>query len=433
MIEIIEKTKLKTGLREFHAELANFSEFGVKTIIEQRNFGEKIVPVYQNEFWTAKQRSGHSIHEISYRACYKPQLPKFFIERLTRKNDVVYDPFLGRGTTLIEANLLERKVVGNDINPLSEILTAPRLSPPNIFEIKQRLDEVYLEKFSCEASELLVFFHPNTLSEILNWRSYFAERRKNNDFDKIDAWIEMVSCNRLTGHSKGFFSVYTLPPNQAASIKSQLKINEKHEQTPEYRNTKEIIYRKSHQLLREKLPPNYGQNSFQINIGSADSTAEVETESVDLIITSPPFLDIVNYQQDNWLRMWFANVEIEKNACWQIKNLTDWLNKMQSAFQEFYRVLKPSGVIAFEVGEIRKGNLLLENEVVKIVSEVGFTADCILINAQNFTKTANCWGVKNNQEGTNTNRIVILTKDAGNDFAFYAPHLISSFQQPTLF
>ncbi len=131
--------------------------------------------------------------------------------------------------------------------------------------------------------------------------------------------------------------------------------------------------------------------------------------------------------------MWFANIEIAENACWQIKNLTDWLDKMQSAFQEFYRVLKPSGVIAFEVGEIRKGNLLLENEVVKIASEVGFTADFILINAQNFTKTANCWGVKNNQEGTNTNRIVILTKIEANDFAFYTPHSISSFQQPTLF
>ena len=433
MIKTIAKTEGATGLSRFHAELANFSEFGAKTIVVQRNFGETIVPVYQNEFWTAKQRSGHSIHEVSYRACYKPQLPKFFIERLTRENDVVYDPFLGRGTTLIEANLLGRKVIGNDVNPLSEILTAPRLAPPNIFEIKQRLDEVCLEKNSGEDSELLSFFHPNTLSEILSWRNYFAERRENNNFDKIDAWLEMVACNRLTGHSKGFFSVYTLPPNQAASVKSQIKINEKRGQTPEYRNTKEILYRKSRQLLRDKLPLNYGQNSFQININSADSTPEIETEKVDLIVTSPPFLDIVNYRQDNWLRMWFANVEIEENACWQIRNLTDWLDKMQSAFEEFYRVLKPSGVIAFEVGEIRKGNLLLENEIVKIATEVGFNAECILINAQNFTKTANCWGVKNNQQGTNTNRIVILTKNEADDFVFHAPQTVSFFQQPTLF
>ena len=431
MIEATEKTE--SGLSQFHNELSNFAEFGEKTMVESRVFGEKSVPVFTNEFWTAKQRDGHSIHEVSYRACYKPQLPRFFIERLTNKDDVVYDPFLGRGTTLIEANLLGRRVVGNDVNPLSKILTLPRLKLPSLFEIKKRLDEIDLKRVDCENSELLVFFHPNTLSEILSWRNYFAERRENETFDKVDAWLEMVACNRLTGHSKGFFSVYTLPPNQAASVKSQAKINEKRNQTPEYRNTKEIIYRKSHQLLRDKLPSNIGKNPFQINIGSADFTPEIENESVDLIVTSPPFLDIVNYRQDNWLRMWFANVEITENACWQIRNLNEWLDKMKSSFAEFHRVLKPSGVIAFEVGEIRKGNLLLENEVAKIAIEVGFNVDCILINSQNFTKTANCWGVKNNEEGTNSNRIVVLTKSEANHKFRYIPRQLSANEQLTLF
>jgi DNA modification methylase len=431
MIEATVKTE--SGLSQFHNEVANFAEFGEKTLVESRIFDEKKVPVFTNEFWTAKQRHGHSIHEISYRACYKPQLPRFFIERLTNKNDVVYDPFLGRGTTLIEANLLGRCVIGNDINPLSVTLTAPRLSPPNLFEIKKRLDEIDFKKVDRENSELLVFFHPDTLSEILSWRNYFAERRKNETFDKVDAWLEMVACNRLTGHSKGFFSVYTLPPNQATSIKSQAKINEKHNQTPEYRNTKEIIYRKSHQLLRDKLPSNFGTNSFQINISSADFTPEIKSQSVDLIVTSPPFLDIVNYRQDNWLRIWFTNVEFAENACWQIRSLNDWLDKIKSAFAEFYRVLKPSGVIVFEVGEIRKGNLLLENEVAKVALEIGFKVDCILINSQNFTKTANCWGVKNNEEGTNTNRILILTKGETNDNFHYVPHPNSAQQQLTLF
>ena len=45
------------------------------------------VPKYINEFWTAKQRQANSIHEISYRACFKPQLPKYFIELLTKEKD----------------------------------------------------------------------------------------------------------------------------------------------------------------------------------------------------------------------------------------------------------------------------------------------------------------------------------------------------------
>ena len=79
-----------------------------------------------NEFWTSKQRQGSSIHEISYRACFKPQLPKFFIELITEKGDVIYDPFSGRGTTVVEAGLLGRNIISNDINPLSEIMAKPR-------------------------------------------------------------------------------------------------------------------------------------------------------------------------------------------------------------------------------------------------------------------------------------------------------------------
>jgi DNA modification methylase len=70
------------------------------------------------EFWTAKQRQATSIHEVAYRACFKAQLPNFFISRLTEKDDIVYDPFSGRGTTVIEAALLGRNGIANDISPI---------------------------------------------------------------------------------------------------------------------------------------------------------------------------------------------------------------------------------------------------------------------------------------------------------------------------
>ena len=68
--------------------------------------GSLSIPVIVNEFWTSKQRAAHSLHEVSYRACFKPKLPRFFIERLTSPGEIVYDPFMGRGTTLLEAALL---------------------------------------------------------------------------------------------------------------------------------------------------------------------------------------------------------------------------------------------------------------------------------------------------------------------------------------
>src|SRR3990167_8386727 len=104
-------------------ELLEAFRFEGKSTIVEKHHG---VPYYFNEYWTARQRQAHSIHEISYRACFKAQLPEFFISRLTNPGDAVYDPFMGRGTTPIQATLMGRRAFGNDINPLSTYLTRPR-------------------------------------------------------------------------------------------------------------------------------------------------------------------------------------------------------------------------------------------------------------------------------------------------------------------
>src|SRR6187397_1864134 len=90
----------------FAGLLAGFDAFWRAT----RRSETDCVPVFENEFWTAKQRQAHPLHEVSYRACFKPQLPRFFIEPFTKKSDTVYDPFNGRETTVIEASLLGRNV-----------------------------------------------------------------------------------------------------------------------------------------------------------------------------------------------------------------------------------------------------------------------------------------------------------------------------------
>jgi hypothetical protein len=92
------------------------------------------------------------------------------------------------------------------------------------------------------------------------------------------------------------------------------------------------------------------------------------------------------------------------------KTVEEWSAKMQLVFAELYRITKPNGVVAFEVGEIRGGKIRLEEAVVPLGIKAGFSCDAILINEQIFTKTANIWGVGNNTLGTNSNRIVVFRK-----------------------
>ena len=401
--------------KAFMAELAGFKEFGAATQVFSFPDPAMDIPVYVNEFWTAKQRAAHSLHEISYRACYKPQLPGFFIERLTRPGDVVYDPFLGRGTTVLEAALRGRIPYGCDINPLSEILVRPRFNPPDFFEVYLRLQDLALEKDSHVWEDLLVFYHPATLRALTNLRAYLLDRAQKKTLGPVDDWIRMVATNRLTGHSKGFFSVYTMPPNQAVSIESQRRINERRKQVPPERDVRQVLLTKSRSLLSKLTLPDLerlhaAEEKALLITGSSDDTPPIPNNSVTLVVTSPPFLDTVDYQTDNWLRCWFNGIDASKVNIWQLKKPAEWQSKMEGVFRELKRVLVPGGYVAFEVGEVRGGKLLLETLVVPAAAAAGLTPLLVMVNDQVFTKTANCWGVDNLKKGTNTNRIVLLRK-----------------------
>jgi hypothetical protein len=365
-----------------------------------------------NEFWTAGQRQAHSLHEISYRACFKPQLPAFFIGRLTRPGDSVYDPFMGRGTTPIEAALMGRRPVGNDVNPLSVLLTRPRLRPPSLDEVARRLDEIDWEAGVIEDADLLAFYSPATLRRLCALRRYLLARAPlGGEPDAVDDWIRMVAINRLSGHSPGFFSVYTLPPNQAVSAASQVKINQRRGQTPPDRDVKRLILKKTASLLSAgPMPPH---PAALLMTGPAESAPAVETGSVQLVVTSPPFLDVVQYAADNWLRCWFAGIDVGRVAIAAHRGEAAWQAMVRATLAELARVVRPGGHVAFEVGEVRGGRVLLERLVWEAAAGLPFERLFVMVNRQSFTKTANCWGVKNNARGTNTNRIVVLRRAPG--------------------
>jgi len=263
--------------------------------------------------------------------------------------------------------------------------------------------------------DLLAFYHPETLRAVCSLREYLLARERSGRMDHVDRWIRMVAVNRLTGHSTGFFSVYTLPPNQAVSVAAQQKINAARGQTPPLRDVRHIILRKSRTLLatctetdRARLLP-LGTAATLLT-GPSSSTPAIGDGAVDLVVTSPPFLDVVDYAGDNWLRCWFCGIDAASVAITRARRLDDWTAAMREVFVELHRVVRAGGHVAFEVGEVRGGRVRLEESVIPAAVEAGFEPVLVLVNAQVFTKTANVWGVTNNLKGTNSNRVVLLRR-----------------------
>lgn len=386
-------------------------------LVEDKTSREIGYKRFIGELWTQQQRQMHSLHyAISYRASFKPELPDFCIQRYSKRGDVVLDPFCGRGTTALQANLLGRAAWFSDVNPLAVRMTRAKTMPVGLDEVVLRLNEIdfrrpvaltgYQENFS-------MFYHPDTYRELLNLKSYV---QKNPD--QVSAFMELIALSRLHGHSQGFFSVYSFP-QISIPPESQRLINLKRRQEPEYRSVAPRIIRKAAQSLRDGFTASFFDASDQNRSEVSDSRnlAWVPNDSVNLIVTSPPFLDKVDYLADNWLEFWFCDIDqrpFENNVV-MCSSVDEWRKFIGGVLSEMLRVLKPRGYAVVEVGEVETpaGTIYLDEVVASEAARLSTGAKSleveeVLINQQSFTKLANCFRVENNRKGTNTNRLVVM-------------------------
>src|SRR5205807_7684261 len=127
--------------------------------------------------------------------------------------------------------------------------------------------------------------------------------------------------------------------NQAVSTKSQRKINEKRNQIPPERDVVRIILKKTRQLLGDvndvtRATLASSSKHALLMTGPAAATPNLAPNSVSLVVTSPPFLNVVQYAADNWLRCWFAGIDPNSVKLTVPKKLTEWQAAMFQVFRE---------------------------------------------------------------------------------------------------
>jgi len=394
-------------------EVAPLRVFSEETVVA----GSAVYRKSCGEFWTERQRQMHSLHYVvSYRASFKPELPEYFISRYSKPGDVVLDPFSGRGTTALQANLMGRTAYCSDANPMAMRIARPKCCPVSVSDVARELDRIPLDPDEPVPDEerFAMFYHPRTFREIVGLRRYLA----GADSDAA-RFIELLALSRLHGHSTGFFSVYSFP-QISVRPENQVKINQRRRQAPDYRPIKERILRKARSTLKSG-------RLTEIRAASKANRYEVcdarslgfPNASVDLIVTSPPFLNKADYILDNWLELWFLGIDedLVTRSVLQTPSLKKWTAFIRSAIAEMARVLRPGGVAVIEVGEVElsKGMVYLDEVIVAIAGELRregcpLQVEEVLIHLQNFTKLANCFKVDNNTKGTNTHRLVVLRR-----------------------
>ncbi|MCC6933408.1 MAG: hypothetical protein IT292_09165 [Deltaproteobacteria bacterium] len=370
------------------------------------------------EFWTAQQRAMHSLHyAISYRGAFRPELPDYCIRKYSEKGAVVCDPFCGRGTTAVQANLLGRVAWISDINPLAARLSKAKLEPCGLDEIVLRLTQTdfnrpidlrgYQENFA-------PFYHPDTYRELVNLK---ASIRSN--FDRIGAFIELLAMSRLHGHTSAFFSAYTFP-QLALPPEKQILMNKKRRSVPDYMAVSPRIIKRSAQVLRDGVTRDFLSMAAanRVQMSDARNLSWAETSSVDLILTAPPQFEGDAYLYDHWLECWFSDLNPRSYAP-QLANfseLSEWRHFMAASLQEMCRILKPNRFAVINVGSVESvtGEVVnLSHVLIEEAKNVRFdgkrlAVEQVLINEQGLNKISDSLNDVTQKDLSENNCLVVM-------------------------
>ena len=317
-------------------------------------------------------RWGHSMHTMcSYHGMFPAKVAHYFIQSYSRPRDVVLDPFSGRGTVPLQARVEGRRAIGNDLNPLAYVLSRAKTNPPSWHAVNNAIDDLERkyrrsESFDPDAPpDIRMLYHPKTLRQIYFVRSYLLRQ-------PISGWTpeDSMIAGGLAGIMHGSFR------RDGSSRYLSISMPNTFSMSPTY--VQKFIREKGltppdqdvFKCLRNKVARLYLDSSDGL-VGAARSqdaakllrSRNIRPKSVDLIVTSPPYLQVMNYGTSNWIRLWLLGLdEVGRERGVGRRSLNAALDHQHTynSYRDFIlrvllgfeRVLKDDGVAIMIIGDV---------------------------------------------------------------------------------
>lgn len=251
-----------------------------------------------------------------YFAMFPEDFARKQIEAFTKEGDYVLDPFCGRGTTLLQALLMRRNAAALDVNPVAYCVSAAKAKVPSLDsvflvlkELKRDYQALSFRALEEERRSLPTFFgrafHVETLREILFLRQVLDWRHSS-----LHRFIAALALGSLHGEMDKSSSYFSNQMPRTISTKPLYSLNywRRNNLWPKKRNVFEILKSRAEFRLRGERPCGPGKVAL-CDAREAASVFPSLRNKVKVIITSPPYLGVTNYEEDQWLRLWFLGYE----------------------------------------------------------------------------------------------------------------------------
>jgi DNA methylase len=315
---------------------------------------------------------GHPLHKLSpYVGGFPPALARWFVLALSDPGDVVFDPFSGRGTTLLEALLHGRDGVASDAFEYAVVLSRAKAAPLTIVELeaylRARLAGAARIDVELDEPDLRVFFSDRTLDQLVRLREVLR-----GDETREATFAKAVICGVLHGPSRMFLSAPQKDQTSSTVGYVRRYLERNGIERPE-RDVLESALAKARRSGLDRLPSRTGV------VHRADCRdLPLADASVDLVVTSPPYMAVLDYAWNNWLRLWWLGCDRREERGKLILSRREDVYRafMRDTCAELHRVLRDDSAAVLVVGDVKGLNsaLLIAEEAV----QVGFDVECVI-------------------------------------------------------
>lgn len=284
----------------------------------------------------------------------KSGMARVLVNLYSQPGDTILDPFSGSGVVPLEALLAGRRAWANDLSPYAYTLTRGKLETLSdetvaIQRVKSLIDVVKDQATSIDLADIpewvREFYHADTLREIV---VAFHCLREQDDYFLTACLLGILHHVR-----PGFLSY---PASHLVPYLRKSKY-------PPDRFPKMYAYRDLHSRLlakvkrayrRATLPADWEQRQYKVWQTNSMSLP-IDDETVDAIISSPPYFGALDYARDNRLRLWFLGCQDWKELDASLTaNSKVYLAQMSACLKEMHRVLKPNAYCVLVLGDVER-------------------------------------------------------------------------------
>jgi hypothetical protein len=307
--------------------------------------------------WSGGECMRNRFHALCpYFAMFPESFAETWIERLTKPGDLVLDPFCGRGTAPFQALLMGRRAAGNDTNPVAFCLTKAKLGAPREATVHRRVAQLEREfqarSWESPRRRLPPFFHVAfsraTLRQLLYLRARLDWRRS-----RTDAMIAALALGSLHGESERYDSYLSNQMPRTISTKPDysLRFWERHGYTAPERDAFALLHERAAYRYQSEIPSAAG---FVSNRDMRELAHVRLPGPVRCVVTSPPYLNVTDYGEDQWLRLWFlGGVERPTRGSSpddRHRNFDNYWRLIADMWRMLSIVLAPGGMVVVRLG-----------------------------------------------------------------------------------